>query len=92
MIEQIVRCDYCKEIKKESNHWWQLRCFPSPSHMDDAVFKTYEVSLMVSSGYLETEESMVLHLCSESCLMHVESRIRQGLDPRLGLRRIKENL
>lgn len=70
MIVNTVKCDQCRAIKQEANHWWSL-------FLADHL---YIVSVMNSGANLggtnQYELYAVLELCSESCLAAKEQEIR----------------
>ncbi len=53
-IECPYRCDYCLNMKGETNHWW-LR----PVHAEQFSLLRWDNALANAEGYE--------HICSESC-------------------------
>ncbi len=63
----IIQCDVCGVEKKESNHWWMLsyiekKYMVKPLYLQNTIFQDWKI----------------LYLCSEQCLVSIESKIRQG--------------
>jgi len=53
-VHSPYRCDYCSNLKGETNHWW-LR----PQDRDQFVLLRWDAALADLAGYD--------HICSESC-------------------------
>jgi hypothetical protein len=53
-VNSPYRCDYCLNLKGETNHWWLRQ--PNSEHF---VLLRWDASLAAEEGYE--------HICSESC-------------------------
>ena len=60
-VDSPYRCDYCSNLKGETNHWW-LR-LPDPEKF---MLERWDATLADVPGYE--------HICSESCAAKALSR------------------
>jgi len=64
MLASTFYCDECKEAKKETNKWWRI------------VVKKCSYEVMALTDDYNVGD---LSLCSESCLIKAEEKLKRGM-------------
>lgn len=64
MILSTYKCDYCGELKKESNHWWLVSLWSHPRSFSVQSFETASRD-QLTGGFGADE---VFHLCGSACV------------------------
>ncbi len=88
MIETTVKCDVCKEVKKEANHWYTVHFLFNTSEGGMSTLVFYTVVPWAEKGSDEYERCIPpirtgdIDVCGLECLNKAESALLRATDPR----------
>lgn len=77
-----IICEHlkCKREKRPTEQWWTLYVKMKENGNVERVYMVKPIELALPKRYLFFES---FNFCSHDCLMIAESRVRDGLDPRI---------